>query len=535
MSSSHESSGIVLPPRLRSGSATLANLLDRNALPLYGLIIAAFLFLFAAAARLLTLETDEAWILLSTAHAFGVPVPATSALGSPTVTTGGLHLLIHGLIAFATMDVLVHRLVSVLAAAGLLWLGYRIFRATGSRAALAAAGAALFAAVPGFLLQAGLATGEVIATALLIVAAVHWIWRGAGSLQAAIVTGMLLGAAIATRVNLAAAAFALIAYVLLTRPQNEQVIRRAITAVVVGMVVAVAWVIAYYKAGEVEAAGGDRSYIGVATGLDGAKTLQKMLQSVEIANQHLPLLLVVAIAGAWLIGISKGSGSKPAERSSDLAGLLLFMGLAMLAAWILIAPIPHLRYLWPAIACIWLAGVLLLLNHWAQAQRAAPRLALHGLVIAACIYSLMVGLNALADGESLSVAYQAVGNSPRVALQPGQRFRAAADQRLLADFVASRPASASFYAFVPHVSYPIVYLSGRKLEPLSQLGSGGERYLLISPGDYRVWHPGPPTSAWESNYTRPAFSSGGFAALRIRDGAPRPHVLYVDLGQNDLF
>ena len=42
MSSSHESSGIVLPPRLRSGSATLANLLDRNALPLYGLIIAAF-------------------------------------------------------------------------------------------------------------------------------------------------------------------------------------------------------------------------------------------------------------------------------------------------------------------------------------------------------------------------------------------------------------------------------------------------------------------------------------------------------------
>ena len=378
-------------------------------------------------------------------------------------------------------------------------------------------------------------TGEVIATALLIVAAVHWIWRGAASFRAAIVTGLLLGAAIATRVNLAAAAFALVAYVLLTRPQNEQIIRRAIAAVVVGMTVAVAGVVAYYKAGEIEAGAGDRSYIGVATGLDGAKTLQKMLQSVEIANQHLPLLLILAVVGAWLIGISRKDGVKAVHRSLDLSGLLLAMGMAMLLAWILMAPIPHLRYLWPAIACIWLAGVLLLLNHWAQAQRAAPRLALHGLVIAACIYSLMVGLNALADGESLSVAYQAVGNSPRVALQPGQRFRAAADQRLLADFVASRPASASFYAFVPHVSYPIVYLSGRKLEPLSQLGSGGERYLLISPGDYRVWHPGPPTSAWESNYTRPAFSSGGFAALRIRDGAPRPHVLYVDLGQNDLF
>ncbi|MFL6720227.1 MAG: hypothetical protein ACJ8FT_00275 [Sphingomonas sp.] len=337
--------------------------------------------------------------------------------------------------------------------------------------------------------------------------------------------------------NLAAAGFALVVYVLLTRPQDVRIVRRAILATVVGMTVAGVWIIAYYKAGQIEGAPADRSYLGVATGLDGAKTLQQMLQSVEIANQHLPFLLVIVVVGAWLVAISTEADSKAAQLATDLAGLLLSMGMAMLLAWILIAPIPHLRYLWPSIACIWLAGVILLLSHWSRAQGATPRLALHGLVVAACIYSLFTGLNSLADGESLSLAYEAMGSAPRPILQPSQRFRAAADQRLLAAFVAGRPPSASFYAFVPHVSYPLVYLSGRNLQPLSSLRSDGERYLLISPADYRVWHPSPSSSAWARDNTRPAFSSGGFAALKIRDGAkpPAPIYHYSGVGENDLF
>ena len=534
MSSRYDSSRIAPPPRLRTLPAAFADFLDRNAVPLYGIVIVGFFLLFVVAARLLTLEADEAWILLSTAHAFGVNVPVTSTLGSPTVTTGGLHLLIHGLISFATMNLLVHRLVSVAAAAGLLWLAYRIFRATGSRPTLAAAGTASFVAAPGFLFQAGLATGEVIATILVVAAAVHWIWWGVTSLRSALVTGIVLGAATATRVNLAATVFAFIAYVLLTRSQNVQIVRRAIVAAAIGLVVAGTSVVAYYKAGEIEAGAADRSYLGVATGLDGAKTIAQMLQSLEIGNQHLPLLLVVVVAGGWLSRMSKEGGSEAGERTTELCGLLLFMGMAMLVAWILLAPIPHLRYLWPAIACIWLAGILLLLNHWASIRQVAHRLAFHGLVATGCIYSLVTGLNALADGESLSLVYQEIGYSPRVALKPDERFRAAADQRALAAFVASQPRSATFYAFMPDASYPLVYLSERSLEPLSSLSGGGERYLLITPADYRVWHPGPPSSEWISNYTRPAFSSGGFAALRIRDGAPPLHMFYFKLGQNDL-
>jgi hypothetical protein len=534
MSSEHQSSGIELTPRLRARSAALADFIDRHALPFYGFLIAAFLCLFCAAARLLTMDADEAWILLSTAHAFGVTVPASISLGSPPVTTGAPHLVLHGLIAFATMDVTPHRAVSVIASGGLLWLAYRTLRATGSQPGVATAGTALFATVPGFLFQAGLATGEVIATASLIGAAVHWAWRGAGSVRAATVTGLLLGAAIAARVNIAPAPLALLAYVLVTRPQNAPVARRAIAAAFVSMVVAGIWIVTYYKAGQIPGAAGDRYYLATSTGLDGGKTFGQMLQAIEIANAHLPLLLIVALIGAWIYGLPR-ERDPTARRSSDLCGLLLFMGLAMLLAWIVIAPIPHLRYLWPAIACMWLSAVVLLMQHWRGAQRTALRLTFHALVVIACILGLTNGVVSLADGESLSLAYQAVGASPLPPLQAGQSFRSAADQRLLAAFVAGRPASASFYGFVPQVSYPITYLSGRGIRPLSALGGGGERYLIISPGDYRVWHPGPVFDGWAKTYTRPAFASGGFAALRIVDGAPPIEVNYQKLGRNDLF
>lgn len=532
MSSEQGSSGIELPPQLRARSAALANLIDRHALPIYGIFIAGFLCLFCAAARLLTLEADEAWILLSTAHAFGVSVPATSSLG-PTVTTGGPHLLIHGLIALATMDVMVHRAVSVIASAALLWLVYRALRATGSQPGFAAAGTALFATVPGFILQAGLATGEVIATALLIAAAIHWAWRGAASLRAAIVTGLLLGAAIAARVNLAAAALALLAYVLLTRPQNIAVTRRAIAAAFIALVVACVCITIYYKAGEIPARAGNRAYLAMSTGLDGRKTFGKMLQGIEIANLHLPLLLVVALIGAWLNGLPQGPDPR-AQRSSDLCGLLLFMGLAMLLAWILIAPIPHLRYLWPAIACMWLSIVVLLLQYWRIARRTALRLMLHALVVVACIYGLMTGVISLANGESLSLAFEAIGASPRSPLRPSQSFRAAADQRAVARYMTAQPSDARFFAPKVEVAYPLTFLSRRTVEPMDALPAEGLRFVLISPTDFTVWQPSVAFEYWLKHDAELVFSSGNYALFLVRSGRElQPDTRPI--GQNRLF
>src|SRR5256885_16487444 len=89
---------------------TVGGVIERFATPLYAALIIAFLLVFLAAAHFLTVEADEAWILLSTMNAFGIPLPQTDALASPTLTSGGVHLLIHGALAWITSSIFVHRL-----------------------------------------------------------------------------------------------------------------------------------------------------------------------------------------------------------------------------------------------------------------------------------------------------------------------------------------------------------------------------------------------------------------------------------------
>ncbi len=513
-----------LPARM---TAAAAEMIDRISLPIYGLVIACFATLFALATRLLSMEADEAWILLSTDYVFGVPAPVTNVLGSPTVTTGGPHLLVHGVLGWITSDLLAHRAVTLVAAAGLLLLVYRALRRADTPVGRAVAGTALFAAVPGFVLQAGMAMGEVFAAAFLVWAAIHWVRRGAGSMPAAIIAGVLLGLACAARVSCAAAIPALVIYVLFTRFSDRRMLSRAVAAALIAAIIMGLMVAIYFHLGSMAAAGTPHPYLATAsaTGLSKPKSLGRMLQSIEI--------------GAWFLARDKAQvGSQPGARSAqsyDLAGVLLFMGLAQLAAWVVVAPIPHLRYLWPAMACIWLSGIILLLDLWHRARTPVARLALHGIVVTGCGYALIVGALTLVHGESLTLVYQAMGVSPRLPISGERRFRAAADQRALAAFVASRPASARFFAITPPVAYPIAYLGGRNVEPAIAMAGGGERYMLILPADYTVWRPGPGFDAWRRTHARPAFQSGGVAAFRIAEDAPAPPIRQYPVGENDLF
>ena len=61
-----------------------------------------------------TVEADEAWTMMSTMHAFGVNLPQTSALANPTITTGGVHFLVHGLISKFSDSMIAHRAASLL-------------------------------------------------------------------------------------------------------------------------------------------------------------------------------------------------------------------------------------------------------------------------------------------------------------------------------------------------------------------------------------------------------------------------------------
>jgi len=194
-------SGMSLPSGRVPFDAFARGHVSRLLLTLYAVLIIAMLALFVAAAWYLTLEMDEAWILLSTANVAGIPLPPTTALAHPVLTTGGLHLLLYALAMQGTTDIFVLRLISVIASALLLFVVYRILRRRGHPAARAAAGTVLFCAVPGFVLQAGMAMGEILATAALLPGLMICMRGPAESYRNAIGGGLLLGLACATRIG----------------------------------------------------------------------------------------------------------------------------------------------------------------------------------------------------------------------------------------------------------------------------------------------------------------------------------------------
>lgn len=516
--------------------AATADVIDRHAVLLYGALITLLAAFFVAAAFFLTVEADESWIMLSTAHTFGIAVPVTDMLGKPTITTGGVHLLLHGILAHVTMNIVAHRFISLAAAAGLLLIVYRGFRVLGHPSARAAAGTALVAATPGFVLQAGLATGEVIAVLFLVAAGFHWTRRSSHSLSAAAMTGVLLGLACAARINCVAAVGGLIAYAVVVQQPDRHRIGRVMLVAVIAFAITAAAAGIYYLIGSTRVIDeGQGVYFATATGVGSArKSIPQIIQSALLLNEYLPIPLLALVTGAWIVRHFDTGRGDPRNRS-DLAGVLLFMGIAVLTAWTLFAPIPHLRYLWPALACVWLAGASVVLDAWQRMGSAVTRLVMHGVVVLVCGYALLASGFVAGHGESLTLVYRAIGVSPRLALPREQWFRAASDQRALARFIAGQPASASFFTLYAAGAYPMVYLSGRSIPNIDRMGRTRDRFLVLLPADHMIWQPGGAYFAWKEANTRPAFKSGDFAVLRIGDRAPPPPAKLVSVGLSDIY
>ena len=60
----------------------------------YGFLTVSFLILILVAIRFLTIEADEAWMLLSVGQLAGGPFAANGVVSAPAVTSGGLYAAI---------------------------------------------------------------------------------------------------------------------------------------------------------------------------------------------------------------------------------------------------------------------------------------------------------------------------------------------------------------------------------------------------------------------------------------------------------
>jgi hypothetical protein len=512
-----------------------AEVLLRLAPMLQALVILCFLLLFAAGAVFFTVETDEAWMLLSTMRAFGLPIPDTSAVAYPTLTSGGLHTLVHGVLAVFTTSIIAHRAVSILFSAGLLGLVFAILRGLPASPGLAAAGTALFAAVPGFVLTAGLAWAEVMATTLMLGGLLLWARRGLRSVAGAVWAGVVVGLACATRVNCAVALGAMVVGVLLARISwRERLLRSGAGIGVAVLLLAVglsAYILAFHAASHGDLGAGMAKIsrnMANSTGIGSQhKGLGGIVRYLIISNALLPLFVGVGAAAA----LAGGALSRAECASRRFCALLLITAVLGWAMWAWKAPIPYLRYLWPFMCCAWLAAVMLLV---ALVQRTADRqvwLAFHGAVLAVCAYQGLASAFFVVSGETVTLAYQLNQETPLTS--PHKVLSAAADQRAAAEFLARLPAGAKIYVVYPLMQYPLIYLSGRPIgsvwyaagfdEPIKSVsGFDDMSYMVRMPADYAVGPPPPSFARWQAKYGSKTFQSGDFAVYRIRPGAPVP-------------
>jgi len=490
---------------------------QRFLLLVYAAIVLGFCWTFGVGVLALTVEPDEVWNLMSTMKAFGIPLPPTSALDSPVTTTGGLHFLIHGLIGlWQRGDIFVHRLVSIGFTLTLLAIVFKIVEHHVKDRVLAIAGTALFSAAPGFLLQASLATSEIIATTVFLLATLFWVRFGHLSMRMAILGGVLFGLACATRMTCLSMLPAVLVWSAVA--QRGWVARFAypLVAVALAVLVYIGFVAVYFAAfgdtpwSEFMVASGGAS--GVSNAFPG---LMMRLNFVVVGDGIIPILAIFALAGWFLSRLDDGGDDR---EIIGLCGFLLLAGSAGWLAWVLKAPIPHIRYLWPAIPLLWLAAILLGLSAVARIKRVRTIMITHLVLILMCTAQGLLNMRMLAVGDSLALVYE-IARGSRLGT-PKDYFEPRRNQEAMAKLVSSLDSSANIQAFSAPSAYPMTFLSGRTVKSFPQPNEATAMdFLLVQPSDYSIWRTRWDLIRWMQNNTTLVEQRGDYALYRVHEGA----------------
>ena len=380
-------------------------------------------------------------------------------------------------------------------------------------------GTAAFLTVPGLLLQVGLATAEMTSTFLLIAAAWHWTTRGNASLTGSVLSGILFGLSMATRMTALIALPAIVIWALLYARRVPGSIMRALLVCAVALVIFLLCLAAYYSLFRSDDLSGVANYLAAVSGASlRFATITRLMSSFVTSEGIFPISTMVAAAAALLL--SPRTASLAAIR--PLCGLLLLIAVVGWVAWIAKAPIPHLRYLWPALPALWLCGILLLLGWFMTLDPGRPRFALQAVVVAVWATQFALSFRQLAYGDSLGLVYEMMRQTPidMVPLRRIRPFQARREQEEIASVVEKLPSSANILCFSKEVSYPLTWLTGRVVDSVwdnaawSRPGQGG-RYLIMFPSDKNIWIPPLAAEDWIQANTKLYSRFGDYSVYRI--------------------
>ncbi len=265
--------------------------------------------------------------------------------------------------------------------------------------------------------------------------------------------------------------------------------------------------------------------IGIATGLSGwslnyPSLLNRWFTATTFAP--LPFLAIAAVSAFW----ARPDTTDRIAAAPSRETLLAVTGAVLLTAWLLRAPIPHLRYAYPALFCFAALGAFGLQRAaaWSVARRSAYHLMLCHCVALACVVG-SIGTTArslvMSDSDYASWEW-----THEMAYDYFRRFEAKQDQQEVARFLRDDlPHEAALYSYVP---YALRYLAQRPVIALDKPDAWGgptggrPRYIVLTPAVGTYFYLPAEVADWLRRNGKLARQIGRYSIYAIAEQAEPP-------------
>lgn len=474
---------------------------------------------------LTTLGTDEAWVLNGLKSLLLPWTPDASS--GPISTNGGLFALVNLLLEFMFgSTVWIHRLFSLTCLLTIVAALLFHRQTTSLKMLFRLLLVAPLLALPGTAEIGTTAMGTSTAMLLLVLASLVWTSSDRPGAGRILVCGLLFGLGAGARFDLVLFAPALFIAESL-RVYREKLpyghIMRAVVVIAVGLALFVAnqILLSPNVAPSVPEMGFQRllRVTGISSNfLD----YPRVLNRVSLGSGFFPPVLIVICVAGFIWRERAGELVTDSLKAEKFKTLLFIAGIVLWTSWMLRSPIPHLRYIWPALACFAiLLGFLLV-----QLLRSALESGDWKKVVfcqATALALLMTGIAGstrnIVMGETNYMSWEWSGEMGRDYFR---RFQHVQDQAAAYDYVKNKiPADAAVLSYVP---YGLRYKTGRPIinaiTDLPDAANGQTFYLVLPPdvGTYLYLDPGSYTWIAENSNLRAQF--GRYSIYELRSLPP---------------
>ncbi len=469
----------------------------------------------------ISLGTDESWVLQGLRSWINDAREDFSS--RPIFTSGGPFAVVNLLIEVLVGNrVWAHRLVSWLCLALTMLILYRMMRRQAYDPIASLLALAPLVGAAGTAEVGAMALGTTMGFLLALCAAAYWCRWDEPTARQALVAGLLFGMAACARAELILCAPALLLVSCVrARPGRALNVRIHVPDLVLVSVTLALFVANYWIHAETiselakkEQALTAENFLGFS--FDYPRYLNKI--AVASALGPLPLLALASVLPFWL----RQGGAHPSPQRRRLEVLLVAMGWILWLGWFFRANIPHMRYLWPALACfaVLLGMGLAEIYRRFQSQDAARLacllvgLACAGAGIGSAARSIIHG-----DQDILSWEW-----SREAALGYFRRFQHRKDQAdAIAYITKNIPETDTILCSTQ--PYPLRYLADRPItrteDAVTRGYDGRGAHLVITPATGTYVYMTPAAFAWIEAHTTLEAQFGRYSIYKIRDPLPK--------------